>query len=271
MEPDGCHRRRVHPGRDEGAGKSIGSSEGTLRGIPLRSTMGIHEEPALRDRAPVFRDRREAGERLGRYLSGLPGLENPLACPIPAGGIPVGVAVAGALGCSLRPLIVRKVQVPWNPEAGFGAVTWDGRVFLNEALLRRLGLGQDEVGEAVAKARASVRERVNRFTAGMSYPDPAGHTCIIVDDGLASGYTMTAAVEALMPLGPRSIVIAVPTGSLSAMERVADLADELVCLNVRTGSSFAVADAYEEWYDLSEDEALRLLGKAMEGGVRGRL
>jgi predicted phosphoribosyltransferase len=227
----------------------------------------MHEDPALRDRAPVFRDRWDAGEQLGRYLAGFPGLDRPLACPIPAGGIPVGIAVSRALGCPLRPLVVRKVQIPWNTEAGFGAVTWDGQVFLNEDLLGRLGLTPGQVDASIRKAQANVRERVNRFTAGVSYPDPAGRTCIVVDDGLASGYTMTAAVEALRSLGPRSIVIAVPTGSLSAVERVAGLAGEVVCLNVRTGSSFAVADAYEDWYDLSEDEALRLLKKAMEPGT----
>jgi putative phosphoribosyl transferase len=229
--------------------------------------MGIHEDTGLRNRAPVFRDRWDAGERLGRYLAGFPGLTEPLVCPIPAGGVPVGIAVSGALGCPVRPLVVRKVQIPWNPEAGFGAVTWDGRVFLNEDLLGRLGLTRGQVEGAVAKARANVRERVSRFMAGTPYPDPTGHGCIIVDDGLASGYTMTGAVEALRSLGPRSIIIAVPTGSLSAVERVADLADEVICLNVRAGSSFAVADAYEDWYDLSEEDALRLLEKALETGT----
>jgi predicted phosphoribosyltransferase len=91
-----------------------------------------------------------------------------------------------------------------------------------------------------------------------------------VDDGLASGYTMTAAAEALRSLTPRKIIVAVPTGSLSAVDRVADLVDELICLNVRSGYTFAVADAYEEWYDLSEDEALRLLKIAVEPGTGER-
>jgi predicted phosphoribosyltransferase len=242
----------------------------TAIGTGGRQDMGrVHDDPALRDRAPVFPGRQEAGERLGHCLAGLPGLDDPLACPIPAGGIPIGIAVSRALGCPLRPLIVRKVQIPWNTEAGFGAVTWDGRVFLNEDLLGRLGLNQDQVQAAIRKAQANVRERVMRFTAGMSYPDPAGRSCIIVDDGLASGYTMAAAAEALGALGPRRIVVAVPTGSLGAVERVADLVDELICLNIRSGNSFAVADAYEEWYDLTEEEALSLLRGAVEAAGEG--
>lgn len=228
--------------------------------------MATHEDPALRDRAPVFRNRWDAGEALGRYLAGFPGLADPLACPIPAGGIPVGIAVARALRCPLRPLVVRKVQIPWNPEAGFGAVTWDGRVFLDEGLLARLALSPEEVRAAIAKARANVRERVDRFTAGREYPDPAGHTCIILDDGLASGSTMTAAAEALRSLGPRRIVVAVPTGSFHAVGRVGDRVEDLICLNVRTGSSFAVADAYGEWYDLSAGEAIGLLAGYADGG-----
>ena len=225
----------------------------------------IYEDPALRDHAPVFADRQEAGRRLSQYLVGFPGLEDPLVCSIPAGGIPVGIEVSRALGCPLRPLVVRKVQIPWNTEAGFGAVTWDGRVFLNEDLLRRIRIPPDQVDAAIEKARVNVRERMTRFAVAEPFPDVVGHTCIIVDDGLASGYTMTAAAEELRRLGPRRTVVAVPTGSLSAIERVAGLVDELVCLNVRTGYSFAVADAYEEWYDLPEEEAIALLLAAAKG------
>ena len=229
---------------------------------------GVHEEIALRDRAPVFRDRNDAGERLGRYLATFPGLDDPLACPIPAGGIPVGIAVARALGCPVRPVIVRKIQIPWNTEAGFGAVTWDGGVFLNQDLVSGLHLTPDQVEAATAKAMANVRERERQFNLrpGGPLPEPAGRSCIMVDDGLASGYTMAAACQALRLLRPRKIVVAVPTGSLSAVRRVSELAEEVVCLNIRGGSSFAVADAYREWYDLTEEEALRMLREAWNEG-----
>ena len=232
----------------------------------------IHEDVALRDRAPVFRDRDVGGEQLGRYLATFPGLDEPLACPIPAGGIPVGIAVARTLGCPVRPVIVRKIQIPWNTEAGFGAVTWDGRVFLNQDLVSRLRLTPDQVEAATAKALANVREREERFNLRLRgpLPNPAGRSCIMVDDGLASGYTMAAACQALRPLNPRRIIVAVPTGSRSAVRRVAELAEEVICLNIRTGPSFAVADAYEEWYDLSEEEALRMLRGAGNGVDQNR-
>ena len=230
----------------------------------------IHENISLRDRAPVFRDRDDAGTQLGRYLATFPGLDDPLACPIPAGGIPVGIAVAGALGCPVLPVIVRKIQIPWNTEAGFGAVTWDGRVFLNKDLVSQLHLTPEQVDAATAKALGNVRERVQRFKTVEPPPDPAGRSCIIVDDGLASGYTMAAACQALRPLKPRRIIVAVPTGSLSAVRRVAELAEEVICLNIRSGPSFAVADAYEEWCDLSERDAIRMLREAWSKGEPGR-
>jgi predicted phosphoribosyltransferase len=232
----------------------------------------IHEDSALRDRAPVFLDRDDAGRQLGRYLATFPGLDNPLACPIPSGGIPVGLAVARALGCAVRPIIVRKIQIPWNTEAGFGAVTWDGRVFLNRDLVSQLRLTPAQVEAATAKARANVRAREQRFNQrpGGPLPDPAGRSCIMVDDGLASGYTMAAACQAIRPLGPLRIVVAVPTGSLSSVRRVAELAEEVICLNIRTGPSFAVADAYREWYDLTEEEGVRMLREAGNKGEPGR-
>jgi putative phosphoribosyl transferase len=238
-----------------------------------RRDMGeIHEDIALRDRAPVFLDRDDAGRQLGRYLATFPGLDNPLACPIPAGGIPVGIEVARSLGCPVRPIIVRKIQIPWNTEAGFGAVTWDGHVFLNQDLVSRLHLTPGQTEAATAKALANVREREQRFNPGPggTPPDPAGHSCILVDDGLASGYTMAAACQALRLLHPRRIVVAVPTGSLSSVRSVAELAEEVICLNIRTGTSFAVADAYREWYDLTEEEAVRMLRAAENEGSYGR-
>ena len=219
----------------------------------------IHEDITLHDRAPVFRNREEAGDLLAGYLLDFPGFRDPLSCPIPAGGIPVGIAVARALGCPIRPVIVRKVQVPWNTEAGFGAVAWDGRVFLNEPLLAALHLPPDQVEAAIEKARKNVGERVVNFSAGQAFPDPEGRSCILIDDGLASGYTMTAAAEALRALHPRQIIVAVPTGSLSAARKVSAIVDDVICLNVRTGPSFAVADAYEEWYDIAEKDAIRML------------
>jgi predicted phosphoribosyltransferase len=227
----------------------------------------IREDPRLRDRVRVFRDREETGRLLAPLVSGIPDLTDPVISAIPAGGVGVGVPLALALRAPLHLAVVRKIQIPWNPEAGFGAVTWDGRVFLNQDLLPHLGLSREEVADAVARTRAGIRERIEKFTAGRRGPGFRGRDAVIVDDGLASGYTMLAAVDAIRSEAPRRILVAVPTGSQSAVHRVAASADLVLCLNTRTGSSFAVADAYREWHDLTDDEVLQLLQRAADAGL----
>ncbi|WP_054847521.1 hypothetical protein [Methanoculleus chikugoensis] len=122
----------------------------------------------------------------------------PVICAIPAGGIPPGgLEVARALKAPpLRMAVVRKVQVPWNPEAGFGAVTWNGQVFLNHPLVNALALSDAEVNAAVAKAKKNVKERIAKFAGGREEPGIENRTAILIDDGLATGYTMLAAIEA---------------------------------------------------------------------------
>jgi predicted phosphoribosyltransferase len=216
----------------------------------------IIENPALRDRSYVFRDRRDAGGQLGEFLRTLPDITDPIVCAIPAGGVPIGVEIARALDAPLALAVVRKIQIPWNTEAGFGAMSWDGKVFFNERLLRTLSLTDEEVNEAVGRTRKNVQERIAKFTAGRPFPGLAGKCAILTDDGLASGYTMLAAVAGVREHGPARLIVAVPTASLSSALVVAERADRLVCLNVRTGPRFAVAEAYEEWYDLDDREVL---------------
>ena len=151
---------------------------------------------------------------------------DPVVVAIPAGGIPVGKGVALALGAPFESAVVRKIQIPGNTEAGFGAVTWDGKVLINERLREALGLSQAEVDAAVALTRKNVQERIARFTGGRPFPDLAGKTAILVDDGLASGFTMLAAIQSIRTSGPARIVVAVPTASASSAERVAAEVDQ---------------------------------------------
>jgi predicted phosphoribosyltransferase len=164
--------------------------------------------------------------------------------------------------------VVRKVQIPWNPEAGFGAVTWDGRVFLNRGLMAGLDLSEAEVNAAVAKARKNVEERMEKFAGGHGRESELlGRTAILVDDGLATGYTMLAAIEAARAESPRQVIVAVPTGSLHAVTFIAGKADLVVCLNIRTSRVFAVAQAYERWHDITDQEVQELLIQARDMGL----
>jgi len=237
------------------------------KGGLMLDTGRIIEDRTMRDRLGVFEDRTDAGRRLAATLSQLEMSAEAVVCAIPAGGVPPGLEVARALKAPLRMAVVRKVQIPWNPEAGFGAVTWDGQVFLNRALMTGLDLSEAEVNAAVAKARKNVEERREKFSGGRAEPGLEGRTAILVDDGLATGYTMLAAVEAVRAGSPGEVIVAVPTGSLHAVDFIARKVDLVVCLNIRTGRTFAVAQAYERWHDITDQEVQELLIQARDMGL----
>ncbi|MCJ7741414.1 MAG: phosphoribosyltransferase [Methanoregula sp.] len=219
----------------------------------------IFDNPRLRERKFVFSNRHDAGRQLGAFIKTFPAIRDPLVLAIPAGGVPIGKEVAMALGAPLSIAIVRKIRIPGSTEAGFGAVTWDGQVLINDGLRTALGLSAPEVDLAIAETRKNVNERVARFTVGRAVPALAGKTVILTDDGLASGFTMMAAVKSVRIRNPARIMVAVPTASASSAELVSHNVDQLVCLNIRTSRQFAVAEAYEQWYDLDDREVLEEL------------
>lgn len=217
------------------------------------------EDPALRDRIHVFADRTTAGRHLAAFLEGYRGTDVRLFA-IPAGGVPVAAEIARALALPLDLIIVRKIQLPWTTEAGFGTLDPSGQTIFNEALIRRLTLFPAEIDAQVKKTAAGLVQREKRLRGGKPYARLDGRTALVVDDGLASGYTMRAAVGFLKTQGAGKLIVAVPTASEHTVQDLLPLVDELYCPNVRGGVAFVVADAYENWYDLTEDEVLALLG-----------
>lgn len=217
-----------------------------------------HDELSLRDRAPVFADRREAGERLAQMLDEFRG-SGALVAAIPAGGVPVAIEIAARLDLALDVLPVSKILLPWNTESGFGAVAFDGSVWVNERDALRLGLSPQAVRQSTAQARSKVERRMSLLRGDRPLPELEGRSVLVVDDGVAGGSTMRVAVSALRGLGAGKVIVAVPTGHHGTVSAIAEIADELYCANVRRGSSFAVADAYERWYDLNEAELMSLL------------
>jgi len=227
----------------------------------------VRDLPELRDRAPVFADRAAAGRALARLLDNNRA-SDALVLAIPAGGVPVAAEIAALLGLALDVAPVSKMLLPWTTESGFGAVAFDGSVWVNRDDVQRFGLSEADVERAAAEARAKVERRLARLRSGRSTFAVKGRTAIVVDDGIAAGSTMRAAVGALRRLEPSRIVIAVPTGSARSVERLEAIADEVCCANLRRGPSFAVADAYERWYDLSEDEVAAVLAGAAAVAAR---
>jgi len=220
------------------------------------------EEPKFRNRLRVFKDRFHAGRLLAEFIEKNLELENCLLFAIPAGGIPVGYEISRALGITMDVLVVRKLQIPWDPEAGFGAISPDGEMVLNEWLVEQLGLSEREVDEIARETLRIIRDRSRRFRAVKPMPNVRGKTVILVDDGLASGYTMLAAIRSIRKRNPRRIIAAVPTASTAAVKLISGEADKILCLNVRSGPVFAVADAYCEWRDLTDEEVIEILRRA---------
>jgi predicted phosphoribosyltransferase len=216
------------------------------------------EDPALRDRVYVFKDRAMAGRLLASRLSDYRG-QTVRVFAIPAGGVPVAAEIARVLEVPLDLVIVRKIQLPWTTEAGFGALNPAGEAVFNQDLIDRLQMTPQDIETQVQKTLANLKEREERLRQNRPYPDLAGATTIITDDGLASGYTMRTAVNFLKSKGAGKIIVAVPTGSARTVQDLLPLVDELFCLNVRGGWSFAVAEAYEDWYDLTEAEVLEIM------------
>jgi predicted phosphoribosyltransferase len=221
----------------------------------------ITENPNLRDSSFVFQDRVEAGRLLAEKLRDYSNKKKVLLFAIPNGGVPVGNVIAQRLNIPLDVLIVRKGKVPWNTEAGFGAIVWDGDTILNEELVKQLGMTEQEIDNSIIETKRTIKDRLKKFRGNTPMPNLEGKVIILIDDGLASGFTMMAAARFVRKRNPEKIIVAVPTASPSALELLSPEADEIVCLNIRTKGSFAVAEAYRNWYDLTDEEASKILEK----------
>lgn len=208
---------------------------------------------------PSYRDRRQAGQVLADKLLALRLATPILILAIPNGGLAVAAPVAVALHAQLDAIIVRKLQIPYSTEAGFGALTSFGKMILNEPLVKQLGLSKQDIETVRAKTEKQIADRKKAYSGFIGYSKPEGNHIILVDDGLASGYTMLAAVESLRDLNPLSITVAVPTSSGDAADRIGAVVDRFVCPRIERAAMFAVADAYENWYDVPDSEVVSTL------------
>jgi predicted phosphoribosyltransferase len=219
----------------------------------------ILEESNFRNRIHIFDDRFHAGELLAGKLEEYTGKKDTYVLAIPAGGVPVAFAVSKKLKIPLDLVITRKLHVPWNREVGFGAVSWDGTMFLNEPLIASLGLNREDIDRCVVEEKEVIRRRLKKFRGDKPFPDLKDKTAIIVDDGLASGFSMLTTLKTLEPMDANEIIVAVPTAPISAISLIKSYADKVVCLNIRSGPVFAVAEAYKVWYDLKDEDVMDVL------------
>jgi putative phosphoribosyl transferase len=205
----------------------------------------------------VFSDRRQAGTRLAEALGEYRG-KGVVVLGIPRGGVPVAAEVARRLDAELDVIVARKLGAPISRELAVGAVTANGGRFLNEQLIRELEVSDAYLERVVAEEMAEAHRRETRFRGGRPLPSLAGRTVIVVDDGLATGATMLAAVRAVRKREPARLVVAVPVGSGQACAAVGQEADEVVCLS-QPVPFFAVGAFYEHFEPTEDAEVERIL------------
>jgi putative phosphoribosyl transferase len=220
--------------------------------FPDTFSLNIGSRPVIKE-VKMFKDRADAGKKLAEELKNLD-IAADKVLAIPMGGIPVAFEVARELGLPLDFVVVRKLPLPDNPESGLGAISEDGSLIFNKLA----EFYSKEVIENITKKQENEIEKRIRLLKRERKLDLTGKSVIIVDDGLATGSTMEAAVKTCENLGARIIVIAVPTASQAVIKRFEKLVERIVCLDIRK-NFVAVADAYEEWHDVGEKEALDLL------------
>lgn len=209
-------------------------------------------------RPRMFQDRRAAGRLLGEALAAKYSGPDVIVLGLPRGGVPVAVEVARRLGAPLDVIVVRKLGAPFNPEQAVGAIASGGVVVLSPDGLAATGLREDDIEPILARERAELERRERLYRRGRSGPDVDGKTVILVDDGVATGATMEAAVRAVRAGSPRRVIAAAPTASCEAAEMLERVADAVEFLYTPK-PYVAVGLWYVSFPQLTDDEILGLL------------
>ena len=205
-----------------------------------------------------FRDRREAGRVLAEALASYRGRPDLLVLGLARGGVPVGWEVAAALGAGLDAFLVRKLGVPHQPELAMGALASGGLVVMNDDVVSSLRITQEQVRAVIDAETAELRRRETAYRGERAAADPRGKLVILVDDGIATGASMLAAVRAVRAAEPQAVVVAVPVGPLSACRVLGREADDVVCATMPADFS-AVGQVYADFHQVSDDEVRELL------------
>jgi putative phosphoribosyl transferase len=204
-----------------------------------------------------FKDRYDAGRRLAEALKSYGGRQDVIVLALPRGGVPVGYEVARALGADLDILIVRKLGVPSQPELAMGAIASGGALYINEDIVSLAGVSPRDIKTVLEKERHELARREALYRGLRPTIRIEGRTVIVVDDGIATGASMHAAILALRSSKPSQIIVAVPVCPVDAAERFKGLADAFV--SILTPEPFGAVGQFYEWFDQTSDEEVRNL------------
>ena len=207
----------------------------------------------------MFQDRRDAGRVLAQLVAELPGLRDAVVLGLVRGGVPVAYEVAHACGLPLDILVVRKLGVPGQEELAMGAIASGGEVVLNQDVLRRTGVSKEELAEVIAREKVELARRERMYREGRGQIDIDGRAVILVDDGLATGASMRAAVRAVTGRA-RTVIVAVPVGSKSTCAELSTEVDRVICATMPRLLD-AVSLFYRDFEPTSDEEVKELLGR----------
>jgi putative phosphoribosyl transferase len=208
-----------------------------------------------------FRDRTEAGRLLGQELDEYGRRDDVIVLALPRGGVPVGFEIARRLSVPLDVFIVRKLGVPWHPELAMGAIASGGVQVLNDDVVRAYGIPSYAIREVAEHEQRELERRARDYRGDRPFPDLRGRTVILVDDGLATGSTMRAAVAAVRKQNPATVVVAVPVAAAETCELLRGEADRVVCLRKPEPFS-AVGLWYHDFSQTTDEEVRSLLAAA---------
>ena len=209
----------------------------------------------------LFKNRLDAGTKLAEKIHLGKDDKNPIVLGIPRGGISVGYLVAMRLNCPLEPITLRKLPLPQNDQMGFGAVTLNKKVMLNKKLIDAGYVSKNEIDAIVDEVYEEVVRRDRLYRGSKPFPDLKGHSVIIVDDGLSTGFTMLAAISFAKEKEAMKIICGVPVAHDSAYNMVSREVDSIICLHIDRGYSFAVASFYQSFPDMEDREVISILEK----------
>jgi putative phosphoribosyl transferase len=210
-----------------------------------------------REKVVLFADRVDAGKRLSSALRDLVDKDS-IVLAIPRGGVVVAYEVAKALGLPLDVIIPRKIGAPGQPELAVGAVTEDGMVLLDERLVERLRVSDYYIKKESEAQKSEVLRRLKLYRGDVPYPVLANRDVILVDDGIATGSTMKAALASVRNRGVKTVIIAIPVGPPSTIRELERVADHVVCLHTPE-SFYAIGQFYRDFTQTSDEEVTRLL------------
>lgn len=222
-----------------------------------------HHTSDLRSDGDVFEDRDDAARRLARMLTGMP-IVDPIVLGLPRGGVPIAARVAVELHAPMDVLVVRKLGLPAQPEIAFGALGERGVEVLDEGLLRRLAVPADAVLAVERRERAMLDTQVRLLRRDRPPLDLRGHAALIVDDGIATGATASAACRVARALGAQRIIVAAPVASPAATTRIRG-ADELICL-IQPRGFRSVGEYYRHFESTTDEEVAELLALSRRPG-----